>query len=94
MRQGDLPRAVRTLERSLALCRQWQLVALFDVITGHLGVAYTLAGRAAEAIPLLEEALERGHRHWLEPVPSLGLAEAYLRAGRTRDASQPGGPRP
>ncbi len=77
-----------TLERSLALCRQWQLAALFDVIAGHLGVAYTLAGRMAAAIPLLEEALERGHRHWLEPVPALGLAEAYLRAGRPRDASQ------
>ena len=88
VRQGDLPRAVTTLERSLALCRQWQLAALFDVIAGHLGAAYTLAGRTADAIPLLEEALERGHRHWLEPVPSLGLAEAYLRAGRPRDASQ------
>jgi DNA-binding NtrC family response regulator/tetratricopeptide (TPR) repeat protein len=88
VRQGNLPRAVTTLERSLALCRQWQLAALFDVIAGHLGVAYTLAGRTAEAIPLLEEALERGHRHWLEPVPSLGLAEAYLRAGRPGDASQ------
>ena len=88
VRQGDLPRAVATLERSLALCRQWQLAALFDVIAGHLGVAYTLAGRVPEAIPLLEEALERRHRHWLEPVPSMGLAEAFLRAGRVRDAGQ------
>jgi tetratricopeptide (TPR) repeat protein len=87
VRQGDLPRAVGTLERSLALCRQWKLAALFGVIAGHLGAAYTLAGRTAEAIPLLEEALDREHRHWLEPFPSLGLAEAYLRAGRVRDAS-------
>ena len=87
VRQGDLPRASRTLERSLALCRHWKLAALFGVIAGHLGAAYTLAGRTAEAIPLLEEALEREYRHWLEPVPSLGLAEAYLRAGRIQDAS-------
>ncbi len=87
VRQGDLPRAARTLERSLALCRHWKLAALFGVIAGHLGAAYTLGGRSAEAIPLLEEALEREYRHWLEPVPSLGLAEAYLRAGRTKDAS-------
>src|SRR5262249_3300811 len=40
------------------------------------------------AIRLLEEALGRGHRHWLEPVPSLSLAEAYLRSGRTRDAHE------
>ncbi|HEY7141072.1 MAG TPA: sigma 54-interacting transcriptional regulator [Methylomirabilota bacterium] len=86
LRQGDLRRAVGTLERSLALCRQWKLAALFDVIAGHLGAAYTLTGRASEAIPLLEEALERGHRHWLEPVPSLALAEAYLRVDRAEDA--------
>jgi DNA-binding NtrC family response regulator/predicted ATPase len=88
LRQGDFPRAISALERSLGLCRQWQLAALFDVIAGHLGAAYTLAGRAVEAIPLVEEALARGQRHWLEPVPSLSLAEAYLRTGRTRDASQ------
>ncbi len=87
VRQGDLPRAVRTLERSLALCRQWQLAALFEVITGHLGHAYTLAGRTGEAIPLLEEGLAE-RRHWLEPFPLLALAEAYLRVGRTREASQ------
>jgi DNA-binding NtrC family response regulator/tetratricopeptide (TPR) repeat protein len=88
VRQGDLPKAVNTLERSLALCRQWKLAALFGVIAGHLGAAYTLAGRTSEAIPLLEEALEREHRHWLLPFPSLALAEAYLRGGRTRDAGQ------
>jgi tetratricopeptide (TPR) repeat protein len=88
VRQGDLPRAVGALERSLALCRHWQLAALFGVIAGHLGAAYTLAGRPAEAIPLLEEALAREHRHWLEPFPSLALAEAYLRVGRIQDARQ------
>jgi DNA-binding NtrC family response regulator/tetratricopeptide (TPR) repeat protein len=88
LRQGDLPRAIATLERSLGLCRQWQLAALFDVIAGHLGAAYTLAGRPAEAVPLVEEALARGQRHWLEPVPSFSLAEAYLRSGRTQDAAQ------
>ena len=48
--------------------------------------AYTLARRPAEAIPLLEEALAREHRHWFEPFPSLALADAYLRVGRPRDA--------
>ena len=86
LRQGDLPKAVSALERSLALCRHWKLAALFGVIAGHLGAAYTLAGRSTDAIPLLEEALVREHRHWLEPLPSLALAEAYLRAGRPQDA--------
>ena len=86
VRQGDLPKAVSALERSLALCRHWKLAALFDVIAGHLGAAYTLARRPAEAIPLLEEALAREHRHWFEPFPSLALADAYLRVGRPRDA--------
>jgi DNA-binding NtrC family response regulator/tetratricopeptide (TPR) repeat protein len=88
VRQGDLPRAVGALERSMTLCRQWKLGALLEVIAGHLGAAYTLAGRAAEAIPLLQEALDRGQRHWLETIPSLALAEAYLRTGRLGDASQ------
>src|SRR4029453_4130676 len=69
VRQGDLPRAARTLERGLALCRHWKLAALFGVIAGHLGAAYTLGGRSAEAIPLLEEALEREYRHWVAPGP-------------------------
>jgi DNA-binding NtrC family response regulator/tetratricopeptide (TPR) repeat protein len=88
LRQGDLPTAVSTLERSLALCRQWKLRNLFDAIVGHLGAAYTLAGRPGDAIPLLEEALTWEQLHWLEPIPSLGLAEAYLRAGRLEEASQ------
>jgi DNA-binding NtrC family response regulator/tetratricopeptide (TPR) repeat protein len=88
VRQGDLPTAVSTLERSLALCRHWKLANLFDVIVGHLGSAYTLAGRPGEAIPLLEESLARERRLWLEPIPSLALAEAYLRVGRVEKADQ------
>ena len=94
VRQGDLPRAVSTLERSLALCRHWKLAALFDVIAGHLGAAYTLAGRRAEAIPLLEEALAREHRHWLEPVPVAGdwPRPIYGRGGSGRATSRRSGP--
>jgi tetratricopeptide (TPR) repeat protein len=86
LREGDLPKAVSALERSLALCRHWKLAALFDVIAGYLGAAYTRAGRPTEAIPVLEEALAGEHRHWLEPFPSQALAEAYLRTGRREDA--------
>jgi tetratricopeptide (TPR) repeat protein len=88
LRQGNLPGAVSTLERSLALCRHWKLLNLFDVIVGHLGAAYTLAGRPDEAIPLLEESLAREQRLWLEPIPALALGEAYLRAGQMEKAAQ------
>jgi DNA-binding NtrC family response regulator/tetratricopeptide (TPR) repeat protein len=88
LRQGNLPGAVSTLERSLALCRHWKLLNLFDVIVGHLGAAYTLAGRQDEAIPLLEESLAREQRLWLEPIPALALGEAYLRAGQMEKAAQ------
>ena len=54
-----------------------------------LGHAYALSGRSAEAIPLLEEAVERPVMIGTEQGQSLrtiSLSEAYLLAGREADA--------
>ena len=89
VRQGDLPRAVATLERSLALCRQWQLAALFDVIAGHLGVAYTLAGRIPKRFPCWRRPWSGGtgtgssrSRPWDWPRPIYARAACGTRASR------------
>jgi tetratricopeptide (TPR) repeat protein len=56
-----------------------------------LGYAYALSGRLAEALPLLEQAVEQcaaTKRMVLYPLLVAHLGEAYLLAGRTADASQ------
>jgi tetratricopeptide (TPR) repeat protein len=59
VRQGNISEAVSTLERGLALCRQWSVPVWFSEIAGPLGLAYSLSGRVGEAIPLMEEAVAR-----------------------------------
>jgi class 3 adenylate cyclase/tetratricopeptide (TPR) repeat protein len=58
LRRGDLPRATRVLERGLDLCRTWQIVVGTSPVAATLGVAYVLAGRADEALPLVAGAVE------------------------------------
>jgi tetratricopeptide (TPR) repeat protein len=91
-RQGDIAKAIPTLERSLALCQSANISLFFPRIASPLVVAYTLAGRAAEAMPLLDQMLERvatGSR-----IASLDralvlteLSEALLLVGRVDEAS-------
>src|SRR5262249_50354947 len=56
--RGDLPRATQIFERDLTLCRTWQFVTLIPYVTAALGAAYALAGRVAEARPLVAGAIE------------------------------------
>ena len=89
LHRGDLREAVPLLERSLALCRAWNLTAWFPNVASSLGHAYALSGEVASGLTLLEQAVERaaslrvvvnhaGEMAW--------LGDAYLRAGRTDDA--------
>jgi tetratricopeptide (TPR) repeat protein len=56
-RQGALHTAIPTLERSLRLSQTADIPRLFPVAASVLGVAYALAGRAAEALPLPNQAV-------------------------------------
>jgi tetratricopeptide (TPR) repeat protein len=56
--RGDLPRAIRILERDLDLCRTWQQVFWTPIVAATLGAAYALAGRVDEALPLAAGAVE------------------------------------
>lgn len=58
LRRGNLHRAIRDLERSLDLSRNWQIVVYAGIAAATLGAAYAFAGRADEALPLVAEAVE------------------------------------
>ena len=90
LRRGDLDRAIPVLEQGLEVCNAWGLHALsFHGVASFLGAAYVLAGRVAEALPLLEQVVQQTDAmgivfdHVLGVIP---LGEGYLRAGRIEDA--------
>ena len=59
LRQGDLPRALPRLERAVGICQDADLPGWFPRMAAALGAAYTLAGRVADAVPLLTQAMEQ-----------------------------------
>jgi tetratricopeptide (TPR) repeat protein len=75
--QGDLPKAVTLHERCLHLCQVANLVVPFPIVASHLGYAYALSGRVGEALPLLEQAVERS---WHD--------EYYVRPGAVDDLAR------
>ena len=76
--------------RTLALCRANDLPVYIPPVMSALGYAYALAGRLAEALPLLERAAQEEvtRQQVINHAPVvLRLAEAYLLAGRTEDSA-------
>jgi tetratricopeptide (TPR) repeat protein len=89
-RQGDIYQAIPALERILVLCQTANILRLFPIAASILATVYALAGRAAEAFPLLEQALERvapGSRVIFQALVLTELSEALLLVGRVEDAS-------
>ena len=86
--RGDLPRALASLERVHGLCQDADVLTLFLLTIAHLGYAYTLSGRVAEALPLLEQAVEQSaHSGAFNPTLWFAwLGETYLSAGHPNDA--------
>jgi tetratricopeptide (TPR) repeat protein len=90
LRRGDLPRATLALERCLDLCRTWQLFFATSNVAATLGAAYTLAGRADEALPLVAGAVEEFRRRQTHAWPAFVLRCAgmtYLSAERIDEAA-------
>src|SRR3989454_3201620 len=78
------------LERGLALCQTANIPMWQAMTASILGAAYALAGRAAEALPLLDEVLERvaiGSLLFLHALVLTELSEACLLVGRVDEAS-------
>ena len=88
-RQGDLRQAILALERSLAVCQTANIPRLFPMAAAFLSAAYALAGRAAEALPLLDQTLERvaaGRRVNFQALVLTELSEALLLVSRVEEA--------
>ena len=89
LRQGDLPRALPLLERAVGICQDADLPIYFPRMAAALGAAYTLAGRVADAVPLLTQAMEQTTATEmvdLQALCRLSLGEAQLLAGRLEEA--------
>jgi tetratricopeptide (TPR) repeat protein len=89
LRQGDLRRAPPLLERAVGLCQDADLPVWFPLMAAALGAVYTLAGRIADAVPLLTQALEQAtvmERVDLQARCHLSLGEVQMLAGRPEEA--------
>jgi tetratricopeptide (TPR) repeat protein len=89
LHQGNLPRALPWLEQAVGICHEADLPAYFPRIAAALGAAYTVAGRVAEAVPLLTQALEQSIAQdtgYEQVLCSLPLGEAHLLAGHLEEA--------
>ncbi len=88
-RQGVLHKAIPMLERGLALSQSVDIPLQFPQAASLLSAAYALAGRTAEALPLLDQMLERvatGRRMLLHALVLTELSEACLLVGRVDEA--------
>jgi tetratricopeptide (TPR) repeat protein len=89
LRQGDFLQAIPALERALKLAQDAYIRLGISWVAAPLGAAYTLAGRTADAVPLLEQTVEQTMAirfliyHAMRVV---WLGEAYLLAGRLDEA--------
>ena len=89
MTKGDFARAVAVLERGLPREPGELIGRVWPFVASALGAAYTHLGRVDEALPLLEEAVERAATMKLKANHSLRLArlaEAHVGAGRAESA--------
>ena len=89
LRQGGLPRVLPSLERAMGMCQDEDLSAWFPRIASLVGAAYALAGRVADAVPLLTQAMEQtiaegAAEH--QVFYTLSFGEAQVLAGRLEEA--------
>jgi class 3 adenylate cyclase/tetratricopeptide (TPR) repeat protein len=89
LHQGDLPRALPLLERAVCICQEADLPVWFPRMAASLGAAYTLAGRVADAVPLLTQAMEQTiatETVVYQALCHLSLGEAQMLAGHLEEA--------
>ena len=88
--RGELPGAIPRLEEAFDLARAYEYPVWFPGTASALGYAYFLAGRHAEGVSLMEEAVERAGRlaqTFAHALRLVFLADALRQLGR-RDAAR------
>jgi class 3 adenylate cyclase/tetratricopeptide (TPR) repeat protein len=91
LRQGDVQRAIPMLERAMGLCQDWHIPLFVPWMAVALGVAYTLDGRSAAGLALVEHGVEQevaSARARRLALFVAWLSEAYLLAGHPEEAHQ------
>jgi class 3 adenylate cyclase/tetratricopeptide (TPR) repeat protein len=78
VRQGTLHQAIPLLERGVSLGQEVSILNYYRSAAVHLALAYALAGRTTDALPLLEQ---------IEGNPII-RGEAYLLAGCVEEADR------
>jgi tetratricopeptide (TPR) repeat protein len=89
LRKGDLPEAIRFLERCNELCKTWNIPTFKFGVASNLGYAYILSGRLADGLPLLERMIEQSISMGFQQAltfPVIHLSEGYRLANRMEDA--------
>ncbi len=84
--RGHLERAIPALERALGLVDRWDISLDRPGVTSVLGLAYVLAGRPGEGLPLLERSVDRLFPPRANSSLSRRLAEGHLLSGRLEEA--------
>ena len=83
LRKGAIDKAIAALERSLELCRSWDIQQNAARVATVLGSAYAAAGRVGEALPVLDLAKNRVRLSFLRGQ----LAQGYLLIGKLEEAA-------
>jgi tetratricopeptide (TPR) repeat protein len=89
LRQGDLRRGLTRLERAMGICQEANISIFFPRMAAALGTAYALAGRPADAVPLVTQAIAQTatvEMAGFQALCSLPLGEAHLLAGHLEEA--------
>jgi tetratricopeptide (TPR) repeat protein len=85
-------RIAETIENPYSpVCQTVNNPGMSLIISSHLGYAYALSGRLAEALPLLEQGMEQSasmNYTFYHAFIIAWLSEAYLLDGRIEEASQ------
>jgi tetratricopeptide (TPR) repeat protein len=84
-------RAIPVLERAMGLSQDWHILLFLPELAVALGLAYTLDGRVAAGLALVEDGVEQevaSARARRLALFVAWLSEAYLLAGRLEEAHQ------
>ena len=90
LHQGDFAEAIPTLQRAFQMSDRGDLLMARTMVAGYLGRAYTLSNRAADAIVILNQAVDTAPSMELmvdQPIRLVHLSEAYLHTGQMEQAA-------